>query len=61
MYILTRKIFESKSDALKKFCLKIWRVLFSSVQNLTRNENFISKTWFLKKIMKNANYFVFTE
>ena len=46
---LTRKIFNSKSDALYFLKFKISRVVLFSIQNLSRKENIDSKLCFLKK------------
>ena len=43
------KILYWKSDQMKKFYFKIWRVVVLSVQNLSRNESFNAKSCFLKK------------
>ena len=47
--------FNSKSDALYCFQFKIWRVVFFSIQNLTRKEICNTKSCFLKKHKKMQN------
>ena len=64
---LTRcKSFNSKSDALWKFCFKNWRVVFISIQNMTRCKSFSFKIWrvvefFIQNLLFKRYFQIFTE
>ena len=51
-------IFKSKSDACLKIWFKIWHVIKTLIQNLTRRKNFDSKSCFLVKLFYSKSCFL---